>query len=595
MRIPKPTADQLNHHKMDNHASQKPSRLVQLQSDYQQRLLKEKEDRMIQMYKENQKKALERVNQHTGKGMVRDFFEERRINGSANKSDTHVPSIEHQFLQKKLQYKQVNGGLLDSALQNEPQQKQMPKNSAGRDRSNLLAPIDRSSIPVPHKPQIVRPRTLKKKTSNDGHAENKDQVYPKSAPSGKMVQDDENSSSASDDSPPPNLSQLKSLQRRKLLIQGENSNRTDKTTSSTKTKNSDFQNWQIEQDKTREERLRKNREKNNQVPRIDLNDVEEYEEDSNHGTDSSEELKRKQQELMERIAQQQAELERLRHERLKEEEQERKEMERKKRLEEERRKRKTEEEEEIKAEEEERMKQQYEEERQRKVQEEKQRIKKVSDKYENKNSNNDQDLNQSKGAKSSPSQKSLEGRKPVPPSHQKPFRAQPTVPKSTEHTKFYEQVPIDEDEQSHGNMKLVSCNNCGRSFAEDRIDKHEAACKNRTKKRKPLDPAKMRTQGTEMAKYQHAANKPSRELPKKSNWRSQHESFVNAIRYAKTVSKVEKEGGNLANLPPPPPSDTSGYEQCPHCSRKFKQAAAERHIPWCKEQKSRQVPQPKKR
>lgn len=40
-------------------------------------------------------------------------------------------------------------------------------------------------------------------------------------------------------------------------------------------------------------------------------------------------------------------------------------------------------------------------------------------------------------------------------------------------------------------------------------------------------------------------------------------------------------GGKLSDLPPPPPSDTSDYIQCPHCSRKFNQGAAERHIPKC--------------
>ena len=40
-------------------------------------------------------------------------------------------------------------------------------------------------------------------------------------------------------------------------------------------------------------------------------------------------------------------------------------------------------------------------------------------------------------------------------------------------------------------------------------------------------------------------------------------------------------GGKLSDLPPPPPSDTSDYVPCPHCSRKFNKGAAERHIPRC--------------
>lgn len=40
-------------------------------------------------------------------------------------------------------------------------------------------------------------------------------------------------------------------------------------------------------------------------------------------------------------------------------------------------------------------------------------------------------------------------------------------------------------------------------------------------------------------------------------------------------------GGKLSDLPPPPPLDTSDYVPCPHCGRKFNEAAAERHIPKC--------------
>lgn len=41
------------------------------------------------------------------------------------------------------------------------------------------------------------------------------------------------------------------------------------------------------------------------------------------------------------------------------------------------------------------------------------------------------------------------------------------------------------------------------------------------------------------------------------------------------------QGGKLSDLPPPPPSDTSDYVPCPHCGRKFNDAAASRHIPKC--------------
>lgn len=41
------------------------------------------------------------------------------------------------------------------------------------------------------------------------------------------------------------------------------------------------------------------------------------------------------------------------------------------------------------------------------------------------------------------------------------------------------------------------------------------------------------------------------------------------------------KGGKLSDLPPPPPSENPDYVQCPHCSRRFNEAAASRHIPIC--------------
>lgn len=67
----------------------------------------------------------------------------------------------------------------------------------------------------------------------------------------------------------------------------------------------------------------------------------------------------------------------------------------------------------------------------------------------------------------------------------------------------------------------------------------------------------------------------------KSNWRKKHEEFISNIRAAKHAQAYVAKGGKLADLPPPPPLDTSDYIQCPHCKRKFNQGAAERHIPKC--------------
>lgn len=57
------------------------------------------------------------------------------------------------------------------------------------------------------------------------------------------------------------------------------------------------------------------------------------------------------------------------------------------------------------------------------------------------------------------------------------------------------------DDEKGTKIRLVPCKLCGRKFADDRIQKHQDACKNAQKKRKVFDPSKMRTEGTEMAKY----------------------------------------------------------------------------------------------
>jgi hypothetical protein len=59
-----------------NNSGQKPSRLMQLKSNYHDKIMREKEEKLIRMYEDNQKKALNRVN---SKGMVRDFFRERHL------------------------------------------------------------------------------------------------------------------------------------------------------------------------------------------------------------------------------------------------------------------------------------------------------------------------------------------------------------------------------------------------------------------------------------------------------------------------------------------------------------------------------------
>ena len=189
-------------------------------------------------------------------------------------------------------------------------------------------------------------------------------------------------------------------------------------------------------------------------------------------------------------------------------------------MEEERKRREKEEEEwRRKLEEDERMKRTWEEEKSRKMAEEKQRLRKTSqnskyeyedteDEEENMNNHGYRQALPQKRKSSLPSQhkpsappkpKPTNSRKYHPPKSRTPPR-QDSPKIQGDHTALYRDA--DQQDGAFENIgKLVSCYNCGRKFAEERIKKHEKFCKNLTKKRKVLDPTKLRTQGTEMAQY----------------------------------------------------------------------------------------------
>lgn len=128
------------------------------------------------------------------------------------------------------------------------------------------------------------------------------------------------------------------------------------------------------------------------------------------------------------------------------------------------------------------------------------------------------------------------------------------------------------------------CDVCSRGFDKERIEKHRVICqKAAAKKVKVFDVTKMRTKGTEAEAFvKRGLHK--KEVPvKKSNWRAKHEEFLSAVRQARLVQEHLAAGGKLSDLPPPPPSVNPDYVQCPKCNRRFNEAAAERHIPRCKE------------
>ncbi|XP_072029074.1 zinc finger C2HC domain-containing protein 1A-like isoform X1 [Amphiura filiformis] len=151
------------------------------------------------------------------------------------------------------------------------------------------------------------------------------------------------------------------------------------------------------------------------------------------------------------------------------------------------------------------------------------------------------------------------------------------------------------DEEPPPALNLEPCQICGRTFVPETLVKHTRICeKNSAKKRKVFDSTKQRHEGTDIASV--SKSKQTKQPPsktKKNNWRAKHEEFISNIKNARAVTVAIKTG---APLPPPPSQKRTvnpDYVQCPHCSRNFNEGAAERHIPWCKDQQNRIGNKPK--
>ncbi|XP_043929845.1 zinc finger C2HC domain-containing protein 1C [Protopterus annectens] len=144
---------------------------------------------------------------------------------------------------------------------------------------------------------------------------------------------------------------------------------------------------------------------------------------------------------------------------------------------------------------------------------------------------------------------------------------------------------------------LAQCSFCGRKFVVDRLERHMKICnKAQNSKRKVFDSSTARAKGTDLEKYisrkKHYTEQE--EQPKKNVWRQKHESFMRMLKQARDIQGKIKQGEKLSNLPPPPPDENPDYICCPHCSRRFAPKVAERHIPKCETIKSRPPPPPRK-
>ncbi|XP_064603125.1 trichohyalin-like isoform X2 [Liolophura sinensis] len=602
----------------------KQSRLELLQADYQKKLMKEKEEKMLHMYEDAQQRALNRVSRPENGtlnrgGSVREFFKERRALEAHGKGG--VPPIQQHYSQYQ---KSPNGSAktyhssmsyssttshkssvsYNSGYGNSHSGPQEYRNSAGRDRANPLAPIEpkngaaspqseraRGRAPVP--PIQQKPRLYQRKLS-EGKQDvdrNGNRIYQ-----GQVYQEQGNTGYPGT-SPSPH--RKAAGPRPPLRWDNHQSKRAGQESSQ---KLTDFQKWQLEQNKAREERLQ--RQKLTQQSNSRASEGSEKDEQDS-GIDVNEELRRRKEELEARLYAEQAELQRIQTQRQQKDEkehqkkarQERAERERQRRLEEQR-------------------------ERQRHAEEERRRLQKQRHQDEERRMEEEEEgRHASQASLNSRTHRQSDNEYSTTTRHGHPQRkAQATTHRAAQPDRRSERQrspsPVNNNEdmyvpgpstdiyaaaandsEAYGeHVEMSSCRICGRCFAKDRLSKHQKACKSVSKPRKVFDPVKMRTEGTEQAKYVNSKKYQRKSPPtKKSNWRAQHESFIQSIRYAKKMTEYEASGMKLSDLPPPPPSDTSDYVQCPHCNRRFNAGVAERHIPKCVNIKAKPRPPPKRR
>ncbi|XP_061327739.1 zinc finger C2HC domain-containing protein 1B, partial [Pezoporus flaviventris] len=139
---------------------------------------------------------------------------------------------------------------------------------------------------------------------------------------------------------------------------------------------------------------------------------------------------------------------------------------------------------------------------------------------------------------------------------------------------------------------LAPCRTCGRCFAQDVLLRHDPVCRKVfNKKHKPFSSMKQRLQGTEIMtiKKQHP-QKLWKETEVHRGLKQEEESVKQRRREGvlNCILSAPVKQGNPSpvayKLTQVVPFLWPDYIQCPHCSQRFNEAAAERHIKFCEEQ-----------
>ncbi|KAK2508723.1 hypothetical protein MC885_019887 [Smutsia gigantea] len=194
----------------------------------------------------------------------------------------------------------------------------------------------------------------------------------------------------------------------------------------------------------------------------------------------------------------------------------------------------------------------------------------------------------------SPESRSEEVFRPLKEKFSQPSEAQGSALQGSTSNSGLSRAPDSLDSScSTDEPELGQCRHCGPKFLLLRLERHSNICSRmQGSKRKVFDSSRARVKGTKLEQYLNWKGPVSveAELPWKSNWRQQHESFICTLRQGREIQQLIAKGGNPSDLPPILPAENPDYIHCPHCSCHFAPKVAEWHIPKCKTIKNRPPP-----
>eukprot|EP00056_Hartaetosiga_gracilis_P020316 m.18747 g.18747 ORF g.18747 m.18747 type:complete len:257 (+) comp8356_c0_seq1:197-967(+) len=155
------------------------------------------------------------------------------------------------------------------------------------------------------------------------------------------------------------------------------------------------------------------------------------------------------------------------------------------------------------------------------------------------------------------------------------------------------------EEEPMAVVDLIPCTTCSRTFNEKALSKHAPICRKASEnaaRRGQFNSSKQREGSNNNGTGKRFGSKQSTpkkakepEKKKKPAWKTKHEQFIRNIRAARQAQKIVNEGGDLSQLPPPPPDENPDYVKCQFCNRRFNETAAKRHIPFCETQHKRNM------